>query len=111
MPLISTALTAGKAAFALVPKDKETRKKRAEQIKKGFSWLGRGLSKIKGIKRTEQGYSVTYEGQSNGSGKTASSKTLDISGFGAKKEQSETIDYMKYAPYVIGGLILLNMKR
>ena len=36
MPLLATALTAGKAAFSLIPKNKEARKKAAEKLKSGF---------------------------------------------------------------------------
>ena len=38
MPLL-TALSAGRAAFQLIPKNKEAREKRAEQLKKGFQWV------------------------------------------------------------------------
>ena len=38
MPLLATAVAAGKAAFSLIPKNKEARKKAAEKLKSGFQW-------------------------------------------------------------------------
>jgi len=103
MPLL-TALSAGRAAFQLIPKDKEAREKRAEQLKKGFQWVKGGLSKIKSINKTKTGYTVT-------SGDDEETKSFSFGGFGKPDSSNETNDLMKYAPYVIGGILLLSMKR
>jgi len=100
---IAGLVSAGKAAFSLIPKDKEARKKAGERLAKGYQWVKDGLLKISSVKKTDKGYSVTY----------GDNKTFETQGiFGAKKqEQQETMDWAKYAPYIIGGLILLNMKK
>lgn len=103
MPLL-TALSAGRAAFQLIPKNKEAREKRAEQLKKGFKWVTAGLSKIKSINKTKTGYTVT-------SGNDEQTKSFSFGGFGKPSAPDETNDLMKYAPYVIGGILLLSMKR
>jgi len=103
MPLL-TALSAGRAAFQLIPKNEEAREKRAEQLKKGFQWVKGGLSKIKSINKTKTGYTVT-------SGDDETTKTFSLGGFGKPSPTVETSDLMKYAPYVIGGILLLSMKR
>jgi len=99
MPLLATALTAGKAAFSLIPKNKEARKKAAEKLQSGFQWAKKQAGKLASFKKTESGYTVT--------GKTFDLKAPNI--FGAKDEPQN--DLMKYAPYVIGGILLLSMKR
>ena len=104
MPLVATAVAAGKTAFALLPKDKESRQKAAEKLKKGFQWVGKGLSKIKNIKKTETGYTVT-------SGEDDEARTFSFSGFGKTDNTPKDNELMKYAPYIIGGLILLTMKK
>ena len=98
MPLLATALTAGKAAFSLIPKNKEARKKAAEKLKSGFQWAKKQAGKLASFKKTESGYTVT-------------GKTFDFNApqFGGKDEPQN--DLMKYAPYVIGGILLLSMKR
>ena len=98
MPLLATALTAGKAAFSLIPKNKEARKKAAEKLKSGFQWAKKQAGKLASFKKTEDGYSVT-------------GKTFDFKApkFGGQDEPQN--DLMKYAPYVIGGILLLSMKR
>jgi len=98
MPLLATALTAGKAAFSLIPKNKEARKKAAEKLKSGFQWAKKQAGKLATFKKTESGYSVT-------------GKTFDFKAptFGGQDEPQN--DLMKYAPYVIGGILLLSMKR
>lgn len=98
MPLLATALTAGKAAFSLIPKNKEARKKTAEKLKSGFQWAKKQAGKLATFKKTESGYSVT-------------GKKFDFTAptFGGKEEPQN--DLMKYAPYVIGGILLLSMKR
>jgi hypothetical protein len=98
MPLLATALTAGKAAFSLIPKNKEARKKAAEKLKSGFQWAKKQAGKLASFKKTESGYTVT--------GKTFDFKAPQ---FGGKDEPQN--DLMKYAPYVIGGILLLSMKR
>lgn len=103
MPVGALAITAGKAAFSLIPKDKEARKKAAERVSKGFTWVKSGLQKISSVKKTDKGYSVAY-----GDG-----KTFETSGIfsGGKKQEEQPMDWMKIAPYAIGALILLNMKK
>lgn len=98
MPLLATALTAGKAAFSLIPKNKEARKKAAEKLKSGFQWAKKQAGKLASFQKTESGYTVT-------------GKTFDFKAprFGGKDEPQN--DLMKYAPYVIGGILLLSMKR
>lgn len=98
MPLIATALAAGKAAFSLIPKNKEARKKAAEKLKTGFQWAKKQAGKLATFKKTESGYSVT-------------GKTFDFKAptFGGQDEPQSEL--MKYAPYVIGGILLLSMKR
>jgi hypothetical protein len=98
MPLLATALTAGKAAFSLIPKNKEARKKAAEKLKSGFQWAKKQAGKLASFKKTDSGYTVT--------GKTFDFKAPQ---FGGKDEPQN--DLMKYAPYVIGGILLLSMKR
>jgi hypothetical protein len=98
MPLLATALTAGKAAFSLIPKNKEARKKAAEKLKSGFQWAKKQAGKLASFQKTESGYTVT--------GKTFDFKAPQ---FGGKDEPQN--DLMKYAPYVIGGILLLSMKR
>ena len=98
MPLLATAVAAGKAAFSLIPKNKEARKKAAEKLKSGFQWAKKQAGKLASFKKTEDGYSVT--------GKTFDFKSPN---FGGKDEPQD--DLMKYAPYVIGGILLLSMKR
>lgn len=98
MPLLATAVAAGKAAFSLIPKNKEARKKAAEKLKSGFQWAKKQAGKLATFKQTEGGYSVT--------GKTFDFKAPQ---FGGKDEPQN--DLMKYAPYVIGGILLLSMKR
>ena len=99
MPLVAGAVAAGKAAFSLIPKNKEQRKKAAEKFKKGFQWVKKQAGKLGTVKKTEAGYKIT-------------GKSLDIDAglFGGKKTQ-EPMDWMKYAPYLIGGLVLLTMKK
>ena len=98
MPLLATAVAAGKAAFSLIPKNKEARKKAAEKLKSGFQWAKKQAGKLASFKKTEDGYSVT-------------GKTFDFKApkFGGQDEPQN--DLMKYAPYVIGGILLLSMKR
>jgi hypothetical protein len=98
MPLLATALTAGKAAFSLIPKNKEARKKAAEKLKSGFQWAKKQAGKLASFKKTDSGYTVT-------------GKTFDFKApkFGGQDEPQN--DLMKYAPYVIGGILLLSMKR
>jgi hypothetical protein len=103
MPLL-TALSAGRTAFQLIPKDKEARKKAAEKISKGFKWVTAGLSKIKSVNKTKTGYTVT-------SGDDEETKSFSFGGFGKPSTPDETNDLMKYAPYLIGGILLLSMKR
>lgn len=98
MPLLATALTAGKAAFSLIPKNKEARKKAAEKLKSGFQWAKKQAGKLASFQKTDSGYTVT--------GKTFDFKAPQ---FGGKEEPQN--DLMKYAPYVIGGILLLSMKR
>ncbi len=98
MPLLATALTAGKAAFSLIPKNKEARKKAAEKLKSGFQWAKKQAGKLASFQKTDSGYTVT--------GKTFDFKAPQ---FGGKDEPQN--DLMKYAPYVIGGILLLSMKR
>jgi len=98
MPLLATALTAGKAAFSLIPKNKEARKKAAEKLKSGFQWARKQAGKLASFQKTDSGYTVT--------GKTFDFKAPQ---FGGKEEPQN--DLMKYAPYVIGGILLLSMKR
>ena len=98
MPLLATAVAAGKAAFSLIPKNKEARKKAAEKLKSGFQWAKKQAGKLATFQQTESGYSVT-------------GKTFDFKAptFGGQDEPQN--DLMKYAPYVIGGILLLSMKR
>ena len=98
MPLLATAVAAGKAAFSLIPKNKEARKKAAEKLKSGFQWAKKQAGKLASFQKTDSGYTVT--------GKTFDFKAPQ---FGAKDEPQN--DLMKYAPYVIGGILLLSMKR
>lgn len=98
MPLLATALTAGKAAFSLIPKNKEARKKAAEKLKSGFQWAKKQAGKLASFQKTDSGYTVT--------GKTFDFKAPQ---FGGQDEPQN--DLMKYAPYVIGGILLLSMKR
>ena len=98
MPLLATAVAAGKAAFSLIPKNKEARKKAAEKLKSGFQWAKKQAGKLASFKKTDSGYTVT--------GKTFDFKAPQ---FGGKDEPQN--DLMKYAPYVIGGILLLSMKR
>ena len=98
MPLLATAITAGKAAFSLIPKNKEARKKAAEKLKSGFQWAKKQAGKLASFQKTDSGYTVT--------GKTFDFKAPQ---FGGKDEPQN--DLMKYAPYVIGGILLLSMKR
>ena len=99
MPLLATGIAAGKAAFSLIPKNKEARKKAAEKLKTGFQWVKKQAGKLATFKKTEGGYSVT--------GKTFDFKAPAFGG-GDEANQSEL---MKYAPYIIGGILLLSMKR
>lgn len=98
MPLLATALTAGKAAFSLIPKNKEARKKAAEKLKSGFQWAKKQAGKLASFQKTDSGYTVT--------GKTFDFKAPQ---FGGKDEPQN--DLMKYAPYAIGAILLLSMKR
>ena len=98
MPLLATALTAGKAAFSLIPKNKEARKKAAENLKSGFQWAKKQAGKLATFQKTDSGYTVT--------GKTFDFKAPQ---FGGQEEPQN--DLMKYAPYIIGGILLLSMKR
>jgi len=98
MPLLTAGLAAGKAAFSLIPKNKEARKKAAEKLKSGFQWAKKQAGKLATFKKTEEGYSIT--------GKKFDFKAPQ---FGSKEEPQT--DLMKYAPYLIGALILLNMKK
>jgi len=98
MPLLATALTAGKAAFSLIPKNKEARKKAAENLKSGFQWAKKQAGKLATFQKTDSGYTVT--------GKTFDFKAPQ---FGGQEEPQN--DLMKYAPYIIGGVLLLSMKR
>lgn len=98
MPLLATALTAGKAAFSLIPKNKEARKQAAQKLKSGFQWAKKQAGKLATFQKTDSGYTVT--------GKTFDFKAPQ---FGGKEEPQN--DLMKYAPYVIGGILLLSMKR
>jgi len=59
MPLLATALTAGKAAFSLIPKNKEARKKAAENLKSGFQWAKKQAGKLATFQKTDSGYTVT----------------------------------------------------
>ena len=111
MPVLATAVAAGKTAFALLPKNKESRRKAAQNLSKGFAWIKRGVSKIQGVSKTATGYSVKYStGDGTTAGKTSGTGTFDVTGFG-KKPQQESGDMMKYAPYIIGALLLLTMKK
>ena len=98
MPLLATALTAGKAAFSLIPKNKEARKKAAEKLRIGFQWAKKQAGKLASFQKTDSGYTVT-------------GKTFDLKApvFGGKEEPQN--DLMKYAPYAIGAILLLSMKR
>lgn len=98
MPLLTTALTAGKAAFSLIPKNKEARQKAAQRFSKGFGLLKKGLSNLGSFKKTDTGYSIT--------GKDFSFKAPI---FGTPKEEQS--DLMKYAPYIGGGLLLLMLMK
>jgi len=98
MPLLATALTAGKAAFSLIPKNKEARKKAAQNLKSGFQWAKKQAGKLATFQKTDSGYTVT--------GKTFDFKAPQ---FGGQEEPQN--DLMKYAPYIIGGILLLSMKR
>jgi len=98
MPLLATALTAGKAAFSLIPKNKEARKKAAQNLKSGFQWAKKQAGKLATFQKTDSGYTVT--------GKTFDFKAPQ---FGGQEEPQN--DLMKYAPYIIGGVLLLSMKR
>jgi hypothetical protein len=98
MPLLATAVAAGRAAFSLIPKNKEARKKAAEKLKSGFQWAKKQAGKLATFQKTDSGYTVT--------GKTFDFKAPQ---FGGKDEPQN--DLMKYAPYVIGGILLLSMKR
>lgn len=103
MPAIATAVAAGKAAFSLIPKDKESRKKAAEKLKEGWQWVKAGLAKVQSLKKTETGYSV----------ETSDGQTYSTSGnmFTANKTSSgeATGMLMKYAPYAIGALVLMQV--
>ena len=98
MPLLTGALAAGKAAFSLIPKNKEARKRAAENLRSGFQWAKKQAGKLASFQKTDSGYTVT--------GKTFDFKAPQ---FGGKDEPQN--DLMKYAPYVIGGILLLSMKR
>lgn len=98
MPLLATAVAAGKAAFSLIPKNKEARKKAAEKLKSGFQWAKKQAGKLASFQKTDSGYTVT--------GKTFDFKAPQ---FGGQDEPQN--DLMKYAPFVIGGILLLSMKR
>jgi len=98
MPLLATAITAGKAAFSLIPKNKEARKQAANKLKSGFQWAKKQAGKLATFKKTDSGYTVT--------GKTFDFKAPQ---FGGQEEPQN--DLMKYAPYLIGGILLLSMKR
>ena len=98
MPVLASAIAAGKAAFSLIPKNKEARKKAAEKLKSGFQWAKKQAGKLASFQKTDSGYTVT--------GKTFDFKAPQ---FGGKEEPQN--DLMKYAPYVIGGILLLSMKR
>jgi hypothetical protein len=98
MPLLATAVAAGKAAFSLIPKNKEARKKAAEKLSSGFQWAKKQAGKLASFQKTDSGYTVT--------GKTFDFKAPQ---FGGKDEPQN--DLMKYAPYAIGAILLLSMKR
>jgi hypothetical protein len=99
MPLLTGALAAGKAAFSLIPKNKEARKKAAQSLKTGFQWVKKQAGKLATFEQTPTGYKVT--------GKTFDYKAPTFSG----GEEEKQMDWAKIAPWVIGGLILLNMKK
>ena len=101
MPVLATAVAAGKTAFSLIPKTKEGRKKAGQALKKGFSWVKGALGKVQTIQKTKEGYTVT----------TKDGESYSAKGFSKPSEASEGNELMKYAPYIIGGLILLTMKR
>jgi hypothetical protein len=104
MPIgLGAVISAGRAAYSLIPKrtaeqKAEARKKTAEKLKSGFQWAKKQAGKLASFKKTEDGYSVT-------------GKTFDFKApkFGGQDEPQN--DLMKYAPYVIGGILLLSMKR
>ena len=101
MPVLASAVAVGKSAFALIPKTKESRKKAGQALKKGFSWVKGALGKVQNIQKTKEGYTVT----------TKSGETYSAKGFGKPSEAPEGNELMKYAPYIIGAIILLTMKK
>jgi hypothetical protein len=104
MPIgIGAVISGARAAYSLIPKrtaeqKAEARKNTAEKLKSGFQWAKKQAGKLATFKTTEGGYSVT-------------GKTFDFKApkFGDKDEPQN--DLMKYAPYAIGAILLLNMKR
>jgi hypothetical protein len=101
MPVLATAVAAGKTAFSLIPKTKEGRKKAGQALQKGFSWVKGALGKVQSIQKNKEGYTVT----------TKSGETYTAKGFGKPSEAPESNELMKYAPYIIGALILLTMNK
>ena len=101
MPVLATAVAAGKTAFSLIPKTKESRQKAGQALKKGFQWVKGALGKVQNIQKTKEGYTVT----------TKSGETYSAKGFSKTGEAPEGNELMKYAPYIIGALILLTMKK
>ena len=104
MPIgIGAVISGARAAYSLIPKrtaeqKAETRKKNIERLNSGFQWAKKQAGKLASFKKTEEGYSIT-------------GKKFDFTApsFGDKDEPQN--DLMKYAPYVIGGILLLSMKR
>jgi hypothetical protein len=104
MAVLATAVAAGKAAFSLIPKNKEGRQKAAQSLKKGFQWVKSGLAKVQSLQKTKTGYSVqTTDGQTY----TASGKMFTASGK-ADTEATQS-ELMKYAPYIIGAIVLMQV--
>ena len=104
MPVVESALIAKGAVkgFALAKKAKLGAKAQ-KALKVGFRWVKGALGTVQSIKKGENGYTVTSK-----DGQTYTSKGV----FGGPKEAtSESNELMKYAPYIIGGLILLTMKK
>lgn len=99
MPIGALAISAGKAAFSLIPKNKEARQKAAQKLKTGFQWVKKQAGKLATFEQTPGGYKVT--------GKTFDYKAPVFTG----GEEEKQMDLAKIAPWVIGGLILLNMKK
>lgn len=98
MPLLTGALAAGKAAFSLIPKNKEARKRAAENLKSGFQWAKKQAGKLATFQQTDSGYKVT--------GKTFDFKAPSFGG-----QEEPKMDWTKLAPYIGGGLLLLMLMK